>query len=180
MKNNLHKISKFLSLILRHQPQLINLTLDPQGWAEVNELMEKSKTKGQVFDLELLKEVVRTNDKQRFSFNDDFSKIRANQGHSINIDLGLEAVVPPNYLFHGTASRFVNNIRKEGLLKRSRQHVHLSVDVETATKVGSRHGVPVILKIESEKMHQEGFNFYLSKNGVWLVEEVPVEFILFP
>lgn len=180
MKKQQRKISKFLSLLLRHQPEVINLTLDAEGWAKVDELIEKCNKHGKVVNLELLKEVVRSNDKQRFTFNKDFSKIRANQGHSINIDLGLSPVNPPKNLYHGTASRFINNIRKEGLLKRSRQHVHLSVDVETATKVGSRHGLPVILTIDTQKMQEAGHSFYCSQNRVWLTEEVPLDFIHFP
>ncbi len=180
MKKNLKQISKFLSLILRHQPQKIDLYLDASGWAKTDELIRQSNAYGQLLDFETLREVVLLNDKQRFTFNDDFTKIRANQGHSINIDLGLTAQEPPSMLFHGTASRFVNNIRQKGLLKRNRQHVHLSSDLDTAKKVGQRHGVPVILSIDAGRMHLDGYAFYLSKNSVWLVDAVPIDYIQFP
>lgn len=130
-------ISKFLSLILRHEPQKIDLILDQSGWAEIEELLNKSARKGISFSIEELEEIVSTNDKQRFSFNHDKTMIRANQGHSINIDLKLESTMPPEYLYHGTAERFVASILKEGIKKMSRQHVHLSKDKDTATKVGS-------------------------------------------
>ena len=174
---NVVKISKFMSLVLRHQPELIGLELDEQGWVAVADLMEKAKTKGYHLDLETLKYVVENNDKKRFAFNEDFSRIRANQGHSVEIDLGYEPTVPPAFLYHGTADKYVDAILKEGLKKRSRHHVHLSVDTETAHKVGSRHGKPIILKINAKAMSSAGHLFYVSDNGVWLAEEVPVEFI---
>ncbi len=171
------KISKYLSLILRHNPGRIKLKLDTQGWANVDELLSKS---GVGFSFEEIVEVVATNDKQRFSFNYNKTKIRANQGHSIEgIDLGLEAQEPPQFLYHGTATGFINSIKEQGLLKMNRQHVHLSKDRETATKVGSRRGVPVILSVRSGDMFNNGHLFYLSDNGVWLTDHVPVEFIDF-
>lgn len=174
------RISKFLSLLLRHQPDLVGLQLDENGWAEVHELIQKSKKKGKDFTLEILEQVVATNDKKRFSFNEDKTKIRANQGHSLkNIDLQFEAIEPPEFLYHGTVPKFMQAIRSQGLQKMSRQHVHLSQDLETATKVGSRRGVPTILTIRSGAMFEEGFEFYKSANGVWLTDQVPVKFIEF-
>jgi putative RNA 2'-phosphotransferase len=174
---NVVKISKFMSLVLRHQPELIGLELDEQGWVAVEDLVEKAKIKGYHLDLDTLKYVVENNDKKRFAFNEDFSRIRANQGHSVEIDLGYEPTLPPEFLYHGTADKYMNAILKEGLQKRSRHHVHLSVDTETAHKVGSRHGKPIILKINAKAMSAAGHAFYVSDNGVWLAEEVPMEFI---
>ncbi len=174
------RISKFLSLVLRHQPEYINLNLDQNGWADVLELQEKSKTKNIHFSIEELREIVETNDKKRFSFSKDASLIRANQGHSVKtIDLQLEAIKPPEVLYHGTVEKFIASIKATGLEKRNRQHVHLSADLETATKVGSRRGKPIILKIQAQKMHEEGFAFFLSANGVWLTDRVPKKFIEF-
>ena len=174
------QISKFLSLVLRHQPDYIGLHLNENGWADVNELIEKSKLKNLNFSFEELEEIVVTNDKQRFAFNEDKSKIRANQGHSVKtVDLQLQAVQPPTLLYHGTVAKFMQSIRANGLQKRSRQHVHLSEDKDTATKVGSRRGIPVILKIRAIDMHQKGYEFYRSENNVWLTDNVPVEFINF-
>ncbi|WP_299622001.1 RNA 2'-phosphotransferase [uncultured Tenacibaculum sp.] len=179
-EREIKNISKFLSLLLRHQPDLIGLKLDENGWADVAELIEKSKRKGKYFSIEKLEEVVATNDKKRFSFNEDQTKIRANQGHSLKtIDLKLEAIQPPEYLYHGTVSKFMQSIKEKGLQKMSRQHVHLSQDLETATKVGSRRGVPTILTVRSGAMHVAGFEFYQSKNGVWLTDYVPAKFIEF-
>lgn len=174
------RISKFLSLVLRHQPAYIHLNLDKNGWADVRELQEKAKTKNIHFSKEELYEIVDTNDKKRFSFNEDFSLIRANQGHSVKtVDLQLKVVNPPEVLYHGTVDKFIDSIKQTGLQKRSRQHVHLSADLETATKVGSRRGKPIILRIQSQKMYEKGFSFFLSANGVWLTDHVPVDFIKF-
>ncbi|MCK8480436.1 RNA 2'-phosphotransferase [Psychroserpens algicola] len=173
-------ISKFLSLVLRHRPEYIGLPLNTNGWANVDELIEKSRTRHMNFSSEELAEVVATNDKQRFAFNDDKSMIRANQGHSVKtIDLQLEAIKPPEFLYHGTVEKFISSIQQSGLQKRSRQHVHLSEDLETATKVGSRRGEAIILKIDSGTMFKNGFTFYRSENNVWLTNHVPVEFIEF-
>ena len=172
-KNTIKKISKFLSLILRHKPESIHLKLDSNGWADIDELMAKSRNIK--LTRKLINEVVENNDKQRFIIEDN--RIRANQGHSINIDLELKAVRPPDVLYHGTATRFLDSIMKEGLSKQKRQHVHLSKDIETATKVGMRHGKVVILEIDSKKMFEDGYEFYLSLNGVWLTDVVPVEFL---
>jgi len=173
MNNKLKTTSKFLSLILRHQPEKIGLELDSNGWADINELMEKSKKVK--LTQELMEEVVAKNNKQRFIIKD--GKIRANQGHSIEIDLALEAVKPTDILYHGTATRFLKSIMKEGLTKQSRQHVHLSKDIETATMVGKRHGKVVILEVDAKKMFEEGYAFYVSENGVWLTDRVGVEFL---
>ncbi|HEX7870025.1 MAG TPA: RNA 2'-phosphotransferase, partial [Chryseobacterium sp.] len=151
------KTSKFLSYVLRHHPELIGLNLDENGWANVDELITKSKRDSyQGFTFEELNEVVETNDKKRFIFNEDKTKIRANQGHSIDIDLALRPQRPPEFLYHGTAQNNVVSILEKGIEKRSRQHVHLSQDKETATKVGMRHGKPIILIIKTQKMHEDG------------------------
>lgn len=171
------KISKFLSLILRHQPETINLTLDGSGWADVGELREKCAKHKIDFTLEDLDEVVETNDKKRFIFNEDKTKIRANQGHSIDIDLALEPQQPPEFLYHGTARSNVDSIVEKGIERRNRQHVHLSLDKETATKVGMRHGKPVILTIRTGKMFDDGVLFYLSENKVWLTDFVDAKYI---
>jgi putative RNA 2'-phosphotransferase len=174
-------LSKFLSLVLRHQPQLIELELDENGWTTVDELLEKANKngKGIQLDFERLKEIVANNDKQRFTFNETFDKIRANQGHSVDIDLALSPETPPEILYHGTTEKYIFPIKKQGLKKQKRQHVHLSIDTETAIKVGTRHGKPIILKIKALDMHQNGNFFYLSKNGVWLTEKVLPEYIDF-
>ena len=179
-KNNLTSTSKFLSLLLRHQPEVIGMQLDAEGWLPIDELIENANKQGKQLSLELLHEVVASCEKKRFALSEDGLKIRANQGHSVrDIELNLEAVVPPNVLYHGTVAAFLDSIREHGLLKRSRNHVHLSADVETAKKVGARRGKSVILTIRSEAMHQSGHSFYLSANGVWLTDAVPVSFIEF-
>ncbi|MNV23160.1 RNA 2'-phosphotransferase [compost metagenome] len=172
-------LSKLLSLVLRHQPEFIGVELDKNGWVSVDSLLEKLQKKAPGTDLERLKQIVLNNDKQRFSFNDELTEIRANQGHSVTVDLDLKAVTPPEFLYHGTVENVMDSIRKEGLTKRSRQHVHLSKDLETAVKVGSRRGKPVILTIRSEVMAQAGYSFFCSENGVWLCDAVPAEFIDF-
>ncbi len=175
---NTKRISKNLSLILRHQPEKINLKLDKNGWANVEELLKKLRINGKLISMEQLETVVATNDKQRFSFNEDKTKIRANQGHSIAIDLELIEQKPPEFLYHGTAKKFIDSILKKGLRKQNRHHVHLSSDVKTAHSVGKRHGSPIILKISAKQMFEQGFVFYQSKNGVWLTDKVPVEYII--
>ena len=173
------KISKKLSKILRHRPDIIGLTLDENGWADVHELIQKFGTPP--LSIWALKTVVAENDKKRFAFNDDFSKIRANQGHSVDIDLALEASEPPAFLFHGTATKSLQSIKNQGLIKGSRQHVHLSKDEQTAVRVGGRHGVAVVLKVNAKEMFEaKNYPFYISNNGVWLTDHVPVRFIIFP
>jgi putative RNA 2'-phosphotransferase len=169
------KISKRLSYILRHAPDSVGLTLDENGWANVHDLMTKF---GSPLSIEDLKEVVETNEKKRFAFNDDLTKIRASQGHSIEIDLAYQPTTPPEFLFHGTATRFIESIKKDGLVKGSRHHVHLSLDEVTARKVGARHGSPVILTLKSKEMYEAGYVFYVSENDVWLTEHVPTRFIV--
>jgi len=173
------KTSKFLSLILRHKPETIGLLLDEHGWANTQELLEKSKRNNAELTLEVLKFIVNNNDKKRFVFSDDFSQIRASQGHSIDVDLELKETIPPDILFHGTAERNLESIRQKGLLKGQRHHVHLSVDIETAHKVGIRYGKPVVLKVEAKDMYNRGFKFFISANGVWLTDSVSPEFIDF-
>jgi putative RNA 2'-phosphotransferase len=172
-------ISKFLSLILRHSPQTIQLQLDENGWAAVEELITKCATNGNAFTLPELEEVVASNDKQRFSFNETHTHIRASQGHSIAVELDLAPCEPPEFLYHGTVAKFLDAIRSQGLHKMKRQHVHLSKDSDTAEKVASRRGSPVILRISSSLMHKNGIAFYLSENGVWLTDHVPVMYIEF-
>ena len=174
---NLKKVSRKLSLVLRHNPSAIDIQLDKNGWTGVDELLKQLSHHGLSISMESLEEVVSENDKQRFSFNEDKTKIRANQGHSIKVDLEMEDQAPPAILYHGTASRFLDSIRETGLEKRNRQHVHLSKEQQTATKVGQRHGLPVILLIEAKAMYDAGHLFYLSKNGVWLTDNVPTDFI---
>lgn len=173
------KISKFLSLVLRHKPEAIGLVLDEQGWANIDELIDKANYSNQGISLtrSLLQEVVDTSDKKRFTVSDDGQKIRAAQGHSVDIDLKLKPITPPEFLYHGTATRFLDSILKEGLKPQQRQFVHLSTDIETATKVGQRYGKPVILKIKALLMYEQGFVFYLSENGVWLTGHVPKAYI---
>ncbi|MDH5179908.1 MAG: RNA 2'-phosphotransferase [Gammaproteobacteria bacterium] len=172
MQNQHNKISKFLSYILRHHPQDIGLHPDEQGWVAVDELIQAVNAHGKHLDLDLLQQVVAGNDKQRFAFSPDGLRIRANQGHSIRIELGLEPAVPPPYLYHGTATRFMQSINKHGLTPGSRHHVHLSADHITAKQVGTRHGMPVVLLVDAGRMHQDGNVFYLSANGVWLTDKV--------
>lgn len=180
MNENIAKtVSKFLSLVLRHSPEKIGLKLDENGWADVEELILKCSQKGNKLDAVLLDYVVENNDKKRFAFNEDKTKIRASQGHSISVELNLNETEPSEYLYHGTVGKFMENIQKEGLKKMSRQHVHLSKDRETAIKVGSRRGVPKILTVRSGAMHRDGFKFYLSENNVWLTDEVPAKYIEF-
>lgn len=171
------KLSKYLSLVLRHNPAAAGIQLDQNGWADVPALLNGAGDAGKQIDLETLERIVRENGKQRFRFNEDHTKIRANQGHSLLVDLEFKAVSPPRLLYHGTATRFLDSIRKQGILKQSRQYVHLSPDQETASKVGARHGIPIVLVIGADEMSKDGFPFYLSDNGVWLCETVPWKYI---
>lgn len=180
MASDLVNTSKFLSFVLRHKPDAIGLELDAAGWADVDDLIRLAKASGRALDHELLFLVVETNDKQRFALDEARTRIRANQGHSIEIDLGLSPRSPPPVLFHGTASRFLESIRASGLVPGSRTHVHLSQDRSTARAVGARHGKPVVLSIDARALHAFGMEFRLAHNGVWLVAQVPVRFITFP
>ena len=174
---NLVHLSRFLSLVLRHKPDAIGLVLDPQGWASVDELLVKSQAGGKRFTRDDLVRVVETNDKKRFSLSADGQRIRAAQGHSVDVELGLAPLEPPDVLYHGTAAHFVDSILSQGLKPQGRQQVHLSSDTATAQRVGQRHGQPVIFKVEALRMHLVGRQFYRADNGVWLVDHVPVEFL---
>ena len=180
MTDDLVGTSKFLSLVLRHAPERIGLVLDEQGWASVEELIRLATLHGRPLSRPLLERVVAGNDKRRFAFDADGERIRANQGHSVAVDLGLPVVSPPELLYHGTASRFLASIRKSGLHPANRRHVHLSADDVTATAVGRRHGEPVVLVVRAGAMEAAGHEFFLSANGVWLTDRVPVAFIRFP
>ncbi len=169
--------SKFLSLVLRHRPEKIGIVLDEQGWVEVETLLTALKEHRHELTLDQLREVVRTNDKQRFSFNESGTKIRASQGHSVEIDLGYEAAIPPETLYHGTPEKFVEPILQQGLTKQQRHAVHLHTDIQTSLAVGQRRGRPVLLKIDSGRMHQDGYEFFVTPNEVWLTDHVPPEYI---
>ena len=178
--NQTTRLSKFLSLILRHNPGAAGVVLDSAGWVAVGELLAGCARAGKSMTREQLDHVVANNDKKRFEFSADGLLIRASQGHSLEVELDYESQTPPDLLYHGTASRFVDSIRAGGLLKQARHHVHLSAEITTATQVGSRHGKPVVLTIRAGEMHRAGYAFFRSTNGVWLVDAVPVEFIQFP
>ena len=174
-----HK-SKFLSLVLRHEPELVGVRLDRAGWVAVDELLVACRRAGQRITPDELREIVAASDKQRFALSPDGTRIRANQGHSVEVELGYDPAAPPEVLYHGTAERVLASIRRQGLLKGSRHHVHLSERVETATAVGRRHGRVVVLEVRAGAMHRQGIAFYRTPNGVWLTDHVPVEFLLFP
>ncbi|WP_105482280.1 RNA 2'-phosphotransferase [Abditibacterium utsteinense] len=171
------KKSKWLSKHLRHLPELIGLELESGGWVDVEKLLAAAKK----FHLSLsraeLEEVVKENDKQRFSLDASGQKIRANQGHSVEVDLELEAQTPPAILYHGTGAQNRDLLLREGLQKMRRHHVHLSRDIETARKVGARHGKPLIFEVDAAQMHADGFSFFVSDNGVWLIDEVPPRYL---
>ena len=174
----LKETSKFISLILRHKPETIGISLDEHGWADVQALIEGINASGNHhLDADLLEEIVRTDEKQRYSFNEDHTLIRANQGHSIPVDVELEEKTPPAVLYHGTGEKYMASINATGLIPKSRLYVHLSSDVETAKKVGSRHGRPVIYTVDCAGMATDGYKFYLSANNVWLTKEVPVKYL---
>lgn len=174
---NLTKVSQFISLILRHKPETIGIKLDKHGYAQVSELVAGVKHKYPEFNKDILVQIVETDEKQRYSFKDNGKLIRANQGHSIPVDLELKAQKPPELLFHGTSTKYLDSILKEGLIPKSRQYVHLSKDVDTAHTVGLRHGAcTVILVVSAEQMYKDGYKFYLSDNGVWLTDTVPTKY----
>ena len=179
---SLKDTSKFISLILRHKPETIGIALDEHGWAKVDELIEginKSKrdNKDDYLTMSILEEIVANDNKQRYSFNEDKTLIRANQGHSIPVDVELEKKIPPNVLYHGTGEKYVSLIDRQGLVPKTRLYVHLSKDVETARNVGSRHGKPVIYEIDAAGMVVDNYDFYLSVNGVWLTKRVPIKYM---
>ena len=171
-------ISRYISLILRHKPEVIGIKLDEHGWADVQQLISGiKKSRNKSYNMDMLEEIVRTDNKQRYSFNDDKTLIRANQGHSVKVDVELEEKAPPEFLWHGTGEKYVQSIDSVGLIPKGRLYVHLSKDEDTALNVGKRHGKPVIYKVLSGQMSKDGFRFYLSKNGVWLIKEVPVRYL---
>lgn len=174
------RASRFLSLVLRHEPERVGLTLDREGWADIGKLIERAGAAGVTLTREIVLQIVATNNKQRFAIDEAGLRIRANQGHSIDVDLGLEPCRPPAVLYHGTAATAVASIRAEGLRPGQRQHVHLSPDEATATEVGRRHGKPVVLRVQSGRMWAAGTRFFRSANGVWLTSAVPPGFIEFP
>jgi putative RNA 2'-phosphotransferase len=178
-KNEFSRISKLLSLVLRHSPESIGLTLDANGWADIDALIAGTRKKGMHLSRTLIQTVVRDSDKQRFAISQDGLRIRANQGHSISVDLALPESIPPDILFHGTTNRSLLGIRQEGIKPGKRIHVHFSLDEATAMKVGSRHGPPLVLRVRAGRMHRDGFHFFLSENGVWLTGWVPVKYIDF-
>lgn len=172
------QLSRFISLILRHKPEVVGLSLDSQGYLNVDSLIKGVVNSGRFIDKQILDEIVESDDKQRYSYNMNKTSIRANQGHSIKVDLGLARQTPPKVLYHGTALKFKDSILSEGLNKKSREYVHLTDNIDTAISVGSRRGEPVIFEVDSEKMDKNGCEFLLSENNVWLVDKVPSEFIL--
>lgn len=169
---NLETASKYMSLILRHKPEVIGISLDEHGWAEVDELIA-GIAETREFNRDILEEIVRTDEKQRYSFDETGELIRANQGHSILVDVELDEVEPPEELWHGTGEKFVNSIDVQGLIRKSRLYVHLSWDKDTALKVGRRHGRPVLYIVKAGDMYRDGYKFFLSRNKVWLTKEVP-------
>lgn len=177
LDNELKSISKFLSFVLRHEPQSIGLQLDEGGWASVDDLLVKAAAAGKRLDRQKLQRVVDTSDKKRFALSEDGRRIRANQGHSIDVTLGLQAVLPPGLLYHGTASRFLDAILVTGLDKRERHHVHLTEDLNIARSVGQRYGKVVLLEIDAGRMHDDGHLFFRSDNAVWLTDVVPPAYI---
>jgi putative RNA 2'-phosphotransferase len=179
-EKDLVKWSKYLSLVLRHRPEVLGITLDAQGWTDVATLLEKLHRNGISIDQNVLAQIVATNSKKRFAFSDDGTKIRASQGHSVAVDLGYQPAMPPQVLYHGTGEKSLNSILKSGLQKGERHHVHLSADVETAIKVGQRHGKPVVLHVAAQQMQKDGFLFFISQNGVWLTDYVPAAYLAVP
>ena len=173
---NLIKTSRFISLILRHKPETIGITLDEHGWANVEELIAGVNKKYPI-DMQILEKIVNDDDKNRYSFNGDKTMIRANQGHSIPVDVELKKLNPPDILYHGTGEKYVESIKKQGLIRKNRLYVHLSDNIEIAEKVGKRHGKPVIYEIDCKKMIEDGIEFFKSENNVWIVESVPVKYL---
>lgn len=175
--NDLVKMGKYISLILRHKPELINLKIDEHGWANVDDLLKGINNSGRYISKEILDIIVNTNNKKRYQYNNDHTKIRANQGHSIKVDVELQEKVPPNILYHGTAQKYLDKIRESGIRKMNRLYVHLSKDIETAINVGKRHGQPIVLVINTEAMIKDGFKFYYSNNGVWLCDDIDYSYV---
>lgn len=176
MSQNLNSISKYISLILRHKPETIGISLDEHGWADVGALIA-GINRTQPFTMEMLEKIVASDNKRRYSFNEDKTLIRANQGHSVPVDVELKRETPPAVLYHGTGEKYTSAIDEQGLIPKSRLYVHLSKDVDTAKAVGKRHGKPVIYKVNAALMESDGFEFFLSVNGVWLTKSVPVKYL---
>jgi putative RNA 2'-phosphotransferase len=179
MRDQEKSLSKFLSLILRHKPETIDLFLDENGWAAVDELIKQANLHNVALTHNSLDSIVETNDKKRFVFSDDKKRIRANQGHSISVDLQLAEAEPPDLLYHGTALRNIDSIKAQGLLKAKRHHVHLSTDRKAAKNVGSRYGKPVVIGVNAKEMYLSGFTFFRAENGVWLTDHVPSQYLDF-
>lgn len=177
MDRKFNKLSRFISMILRHGPEIIDIELDEHGWCNVEELVKKMNAYGKKISKKVLEEIVAEDSKQRYSFNEDYTKIRANQGHSINVNIEFNEEIPPEFLYHGTVGKYLNLIFANGIKKMKRQFVHLSSDIETAKSVGKRRGTPIVIKINSAAMFKDGYIFYKSKNNVWLTEFVPREYI---
>lgn len=176
--DTLVNLSRYISFILRHRPDTIGLSLDKHGYIDVQDLINGIKGNSDFYiDLDILKFIVETDNKKRYSFSEDGTKIRANQGHSVKVDLGLKEVKPPSVLYHGTGEKYLESILKEGLKSKSRMYVHLSSDIDTAISVGKRHGEPVALGIDAERMYEDEYKFYLSENGIFLTESIPVKYI---
>ena len=175
-KKEQDELGKYIALILRHKPEVIGITLDKHGWANVSELINGINNTQQ-FTMEMLETIVKNDSKDRYSFNEDKTLIRANQGHSINVNVDLKEVIPPEILYHGTGIKYYESIDKRGLIPKSRLYVHLSKNIDTAIDVGKRHGEPIIYKVKSKEMYDAGYKFYLSNNGVWLTEKVPTIYL---
>jgi putative RNA 2'-phosphotransferase len=174
------KTSKYLSRHLRHQPERLGLTLEPGGWVGVDALLLACSERGFALSRDDLNEVVERNDQRRFAFDDAGMRIRANQGHTVPIDLFLGPARPPAALFHGTSRHNLDSIRRAGLRSMGRHHVHLSEDRGTATRVGARHGEPVVLRVAAQRMVDDGFVFHVTANDVWLATEVPAAYLQVP
>jgi putative RNA 2'-phosphotransferase len=179
MRNASKSKSKFLSLILRHKPDVIGITLDENGWTSIAQLIDKAHLHGVDITLDELHAIIASDDKQRFAMSSDQKRIRANQGHSLKIDLQLQPSIPPKVLYHGTAARNLASIKEQGILKGKRHHVHLSMDQETAFAVGSRYGKPIIIVVDAQRMINDKFIFYQTANAVWLTEFVPAAYLRF-
>ncbi|MCI8422306.1 MAG: RNA 2'-phosphotransferase [Lawsonibacter sp.] len=172
------KMGRFLSLVLRHNPGAAGITLDEHGWADVQALLDGVNRTGRCLDMETLERIVRENNKQRYAFSEDHTRIRANQGHSLQVDVELRQAVPPQLLYHGTAARFFPSIQREGIRRMSRQYVHLSETFQTAMDVGRRHGAPLVITLDAAAMARDGIPFFRAENGVWLCEQVPTQYFL--
>ena len=171
------KLSRFIARVLRHAPSAAGVMPDEYGWIKVDDLLSGVNNSGRQIDFDLLCDIVATDEKGRFAFNEDRTMIRANQGHTIDVDLQMPERVPPDILYHGTAVKYIESIRKSGLIKKTRQFVHLSKDVQTAIDVGARHGTPIVLAVDCKSMVERGLKFYISANGVWQTDNVPAEFL---